>query len=142
MLWFNANCMTANPNKSQGIIWGNVDQENPNFHIEDCIVKPQCEIKILGITIDFKLKFDSHVSELCRKTARQLNGAKFLKTNIDEETRMEIYRSFILSNFNYCLLVCHFCRVLNTKKMEKFRKRHYNLYIMILHHHMKSFWLY
>ncbi len=68
--------------------------------MEDCIVKPQSEIKILGITIDFKLKFDSHVSELCRKAARQLNAAKFLKTNIDEETRREIYRSFILSNLN------------------------------------------
>ncbi len=63
MLWFHANCMTVNPDKFQGIILGNVDGENPNFHIEDCIVKPQCEIKILGITIDFKLKFDSHVSE-------------------------------------------------------------------------------
>ncbi len=36
---------------------------------EDCIVKHQCEIKILGITIDFKQKYDSHVSELCRKAA-------------------------------------------------------------------------
>ncbi len=107
MLLFNANCMTANPNKVQGIILslGKVDQENLNFHIEDCIVKPQCEIKILGITIDFKLKFDSHVSELCRKAVRQLNAAKFLKTNIDKETRMEIYRSFMLSNSNYYPLV-------------------------------------
>ncbi len=62
------------------------------------------------------------MSELCRKTARQLNAAKFLKTNIDEETRMEIYRSFILSNFNYCPLVWHFWRVLNTKTMENIQK--------------------
>ncbi len=45
MLWFNANCMTSNADKIQGIILGNVDRENPNFHIEDCKVKPQCEIK-------------------------------------------------------------------------------------------------
>ncbi len=108
-------CMTTNPDTFQGITLGNVDQENPSVHIEDSIVKPQCEIKILGITIDFKLQFDSHVSELCRKAARHLNAAKFLKTNIDEETRMEIYRSFILSNFNYCLLVWHFYGILNTK---------------------------
>ncbi len=100
--------MTANHDKFQGIILGHADQEDPNFHIEHCILKPQCEIKILGITIDFKLKFDSHVSELCRKAARQLNAAKFIKTNIDEKNRMEIYRSFILSNFNYCPLVWHF----------------------------------
>ncbi len=34
MLWFNANCMTANLDKSQGIILGNVDQENPDFRRE------------------------------------------------------------------------------------------------------------
>ncbi len=65
--------MTANPDKFQEIVLGNVDCENPNFHIEDCIVKPQCEIKIRSITIDFKLKFDSQVSELCRKAAILLN---------------------------------------------------------------------
>ncbi len=43
--------------KFQEIILGNVIQENTNFHIEDCIVKPQDEIKTLGITIDFKLKY-------------------------------------------------------------------------------------
>ncbi len=141
MVWLNANCMTASPDKFQGIILGNFDREIPIFHIEDCKDKPQCEIKILHIIIDFKLKFDSHVSELCRKATRQLNEAKFLKTKIDEETRMEIYRSFILSNFNYCPLVWYFCGVLSTKKWIKFRKWHYDLYIMILHQHMKSFWL-
>ncbi len=45
MLWFNVNCITAKPDKFQRIILGNVDWENPNFHIVDCIVKPQCKIK-------------------------------------------------------------------------------------------------
>ncbi len=63
------------------------------------------------------------MSELHRKDARQLNTAKFLNTNIDEETGMVIYRSFILSNFNYSPLVWHFCGVLNTKQMEKVQKR-------------------
>ncbi len=36
---------------------------------------------------------------------------------------MKIYRSFILSNLKYCPLVCHFCGVLNLKKMEKVQKR-------------------
>ncbi len=37
--------MTANHNKFQEIILGNADQENPNFYIENSILKPQCEIK-------------------------------------------------------------------------------------------------
>ncbi len=79
MLWFNANCMTANTVKFHGIILGNADQQNPHFYIEDCILKPQCEIEILCTTVDFKLKFYSHVTELRRKAARQLYAAHFIK---------------------------------------------------------------
>ncbi len=78
--------------------------------------------KILGITINFKLKCNSHVSELCRKDARQINAANFIKANTDEEIRMEIYMSFILSNFNYCTLGWHFVG-LKYEKMEKVQKR-------------------
>ncbi len=66
---FNENCMTKTPEIWQKIILGNADH----------LLKPQCEIEILCIPIDFKLNFDSHVSELCRKAARQLNAAKFIK---------------------------------------------------------------
>ncbi len=51
MLWFNTNCITATPDKFQGIILWNADLENPKFHIEDCILKPKCDPKILDITI-------------------------------------------------------------------------------------------
>ncbi len=44
MLWFNTNCMTADPDKVQGIILGNAVQENQYFHKEDCILKPRYEI--------------------------------------------------------------------------------------------------
>ncbi len=80
ILWFNANCTTANPDTFQGIILGNVDRVNPNFHIEDCIVKPQCEIKILGITIYFKLKFNSHVSELFMKSCKTIKCCQISKS--------------------------------------------------------------
>ena len=36
---------------------------------------------------------------------------------------MTIYYSFILSNFNYCPIVWHFCGDGNTKKMEKIQER-------------------
>ena len=48
--------------------------------------------------------------------------------------RLTIYYSFILSNFNYCPVTCHFCSEKNTKKMEKIQERAlrfiYNDYIL------------
>jgi hypothetical protein len=37
--------------------------------------------------------------------------------------KLTIYYSFILSNFNYCPLVWHFCGESNTKKLEKIQER-------------------
>ncbi len=33
----------------------------------------------------------------------------FIQCNLDKESRLTIYRSYILSNFNYSPLVWHFC---------------------------------
>ncbi len=35
---------------------------------------------------------------------------------------MAIYRSYILSNFNYCPLVWHFCGIQNSRNMEKIQE--------------------
>jgi hypothetical protein len=49
-------------------------------------------------------------------------------------SRLTIYYSFILSNFNYCPVTWHFCSEKNTKKMEKIQERAlrfiYNDYVL------------
>jgi hypothetical protein len=37
--------------------------------------------------------------------------------------KLTIYYSFILSNFNYCPVIWHFCSEANTKKMVKIQGR-------------------
>jgi hypothetical protein len=34
------------------------------------------EVKLLGVTIDYELKFNSHITNICRKASRQLNVLK------------------------------------------------------------------
>ncbi len=34
-----------------------------------------------------------------------------------------MYRSYILSNFNYCPIVWHFCGIQNSRNMEKIQER-------------------
>ena len=38
------------------------------------------EVKLLGVTIDFKLNFNTHISNICKKAARQLNALKRIST--------------------------------------------------------------
>jgi hypothetical protein len=81
------------------------------------------EVKLLGVTFDFKLTFNSHVSHICKKASQQLNVLKRIGNNLSKLGKLTIYYSFILSNFNYCPLVWHFCGEGNTKKLEKIQER-------------------
>ena len=75
------------------------------------------------MTIDSKLNFSEHISIICKKAARQLNAlariARFLKT----DSKMILYKSFVMSNFNYCPNVWHFCGKVNNNKLEKIQAR-------------------
>ncbi len=43
------------------------------IEIGDVHINCEIDIKLLGITIDNKLKFDKQVNILCKNTARQVN---------------------------------------------------------------------
>ena len=48
--------------------------EKRHFNVEEIeISKSKCEI-LLGIKIDSKLMFDSHVNSLCKKASEKLNA--------------------------------------------------------------------
>ena len=89
----------------------------------DVTIRTEPEVELLGVTIDYKLSFDSHIANLALKAARQLNAVKRVGYFLPQSCRMIIYKSFVLSNFNYCPLVWHFCGNKNTDKLEKIQKR-------------------
>ena len=81
------------------------------------------KVDLLGLTIDTKRSFESHISEICRKAAGQLNALKRLGSFIPFETRRVLADSFILSNFNYCPLVWYFSTAKQYQKIEKIQER-------------------
>jgi hypothetical protein len=83
------------------------------------------EVKLLGVTIDCQLKLNIHISEICKKkkASRQINVLKRIGKHLSKLGRLTIYHSYIMSNFNYCPVVWHFCGESNTKKMEKIQER-------------------
>ena len=78
---------------------------------------------VLGINIDYKLNFNSHVSSRCNKAGRQLNVLQRLKGSLDYASRLSIYKSFIMSNFNYCPVVLMFTSKSPLLKLETIKKR-------------------
>ncbi len=68
--------MQVNPSKFQCMFLKPLTnkEEMPKFiEINGTTIPCDKELKLLGITIDEKLKFDKHVNIICKKGARQIN---------------------------------------------------------------------
>ena len=100
-----------------------VKPHSSNFSVITTNVLGVRKLRIITVTIDFKLSFNSHISNICKKASRQLGVLKRIGKNLCKLGKLSIYYSFILSNFNYCPLTWHFCAETNTKKLEKIQER-------------------
>jgi hypothetical protein len=94
-----------------------------SLNLNGNIIKCEDEVKLLGVTIDFELNFDTHIANICKKASRQLNILKRIGKYLAKLGRLTIYYSFIFSNFNYCSVTWHFCREQIQIKWEKIQLR-------------------
>ena len=122
--WFAKNGMQANPDKFHFMLFSPTPTEQQVLHLCDgTSLMSETEVTVLGLTIDDKLCFSQHISICCKKAARQLNALARISKHLNINSRMAIYNSFIMSNFNYCPLVWHFCSQVNNQKLEKIQER-------------------
>ena len=91
--------------------------------VNDTTLNLTADMTVLGITIDSHLNFNVHVSNMCNKAGRQLNVLQRLKGYLEYSSRLSIYKSFIMSNFNYCPMVLMFTSKSSLSKLEDIQKR-------------------
>ena len=91
-------------------------------------------VKLLGLNIDWKLTFNSHVMSLSNKVngkARALNRLCG-KLNVDQKTLL--YNSFIFTYYGYCPITWMFCGKSANNKAEQVQKGLYVLFITTILH--------
>ena len=69
--WFTENRMAANPEKFQLMFLGLNSDQQMCLSIDDQITNQCQQVKLLGATIDSKMKFDEHILELCGKVNKK-----------------------------------------------------------------------
>jgi hypothetical protein len=124
--WFKLNLMKVNPDKFQAMLMKPLNSTEllpDTICIDDVIIKREDNVKLFGITVDDKLKFIKHVNNLCNRAASQLNVMYRFKNIFSFEDKKRIYNTFILSNFNYCPIVWHFCGKSEMRKLERIQER-------------------
>ena len=123
--WLDANHMIANPGKFKGIIFqkGNNDTSGIDMNINDKVIKSSTDVTLLGISIDCQLSLRKHISKLCKQAGNQLNALKRFHTYLTPDIKAQFAKTFVLSNFNYCPIVWHFCGNGDMHKIEKLNER-------------------
>ena len=80
-------------------------------------------VKLLGITLDNKLKFNKHVSNLCKKASPKLHALCRISQYMNTGQKRIIMKAFIHSQFGYCPLVWIFhSRELN-RRINRIQER-------------------
>ena len=75
--WLDYNLMKANPDKFQALVIGKQSFDHKIvFELKGNRIECEHDVKLLGVTIDYELKFDKHISDICKKASRQLNVLK------------------------------------------------------------------
>ena len=62
---FADNHMKANPEKFQAVAVGErTYKENISFNLDNNVINCEESVKLLGVTVDFRLNFDIHISNI------------------------------------------------------------------------------
>ena len=103
---FENNLMKVNSDKSHLLL--RISTSSTANVIGDIIKNSESE-KRLGITIDYQLNFEEHLSKVCDKASQKLNVLARISSYMNINQRKRIMRAFISSQFEYCPLVWFFC---------------------------------
>ena len=101
--WFKLNKLSLNVSKTKFIIFGNKNVSH-DFEIKICNspIDRVCNMRFLGVIIDAKLNWDSHIHMLKTKIARNIGILNKVRNIINEETKLMLYSTLILPYINYC----------------------------------------
>ena len=104
--WFSDNQMKANPDKSHVLFNSNSEV---SLTIETQKIKNSKFEKLLGMKLDSKLNFNSHIHDICQKAGQKLNAISRITPYMDFAKRRLLVNAFFYSQFNYCQLawMCH-----------------------------------
>ena len=116
--------MKANPDKFQAISFGKSgNRDIRHFTCDSMYVSCEDSVSLLGVNFDHLLTFNNHITEICKEAARLLAVLRRIGHFLTVQGKLTIYKSFIMSNFNYCPLSWHFCSQASTNKLEKNQER-------------------
>lgn len=103
-------CLSINPGKSSVIAFGrNKDRQraidNISLQVDGHYIQYTDNVKCLGLTIDYNLRFVSHINSIIRKAYGLIKNLYANRHYLNKKLKIMLCNSIILSQFNYCDIV-------------------------------------
>ena len=120
--WFHENHMMLNPDKCHYIV---IDDDDPNQKIilNNNEIASSNEKKLLGILLDSKLNFDSHITSLCKNAGQKLKALARINHYLNQDQKLLILNSLVKSQFSYCPLIWMFTSLYLNNALNSIHKR-------------------
>ena len=123
LTWFTENGMRANPSKFQMMFLGHKHANKLCLNVNGQFILQNEEVKLLGVKIDRKLTFETHVKEICTKVNQKVSTFRRVRPYLGIQKSQVLFNSVVISNFTYCPLIWVFCSKAASNKINKTHKR-------------------
>ena len=97
--------------------------DSPTITKHDSHVSQVTTTKSLGVTIDNKLDWSSHIDKLTKKVASGIGAMKRIRHLLPQATLHLIYQALIQPHFDYCNIVWGNCGLTLQNKIQKLHNR-------------------
>ena len=105
--WFHQTHMVLNHGKCHYIVIADDDLSH-KIILNSNEIASSNEEKLLGILLDSKLNFDSHITSLCKKAGQKLSALARINHYLTQDQKLLLLNSVVKSQFSYCPLIWMF----------------------------------
>ena len=111
--WFSNNFLKANADKCHLVL---STDELFSINIDNEVIKNSNNKKLLGINLNNRIGFDTHVANICNRVGKKLHALARISQFMNIHKRRMTMKAFLTSEFGYCPLLCMFhSRKLNSR---------------------------
>ena len=103
--WSAYNRLSLNVDKSKAMIFTNRQFINPSFRLYDSPLELVESYKYLGVTFDCKLKFNSHILDICKKLHKFCGISFRLRNKLNLHSARSFYFAYFYSIASYSVVV-------------------------------------
>ena len=126
--WMSINKLQIHPTKSKYMFIGSSHNIKNNTCNEPILINSTpvprvTNYKCLGVNLDDKLCWDSHIEMICKKVAAGIAAIKRVKPFVPPEMLKVIYNALVQPYFDYCSPLWDNCGIGLKEKLQKYQNR-------------------